>query len=257
MDKTVFCVAAHPDDIEFMMAGTLILLGRAGYTLHIMNLASGSCGTAVLPRDEIVARREREARNSAALIGAVFHPSLVDDLEIFYERPLLARLAAIVREVNPQILLLPSPQDYMEDHMNTSRLMVTAAFCRGMLNYITEPPLPPVSGEMALYHALPYGLADQLRRPIRPDFYIDIGEAIDLKRQMLACHQSQKDWLDQSQGKDSYLQAMADMAVEVGRWSRRATHAEAWRRHSHLGFGAQDFDPLHDALENYYFKNEE
>ena len=44
-DKRAFAVAAHPDDIEFFMAGTLMRLGEAGYELHYMNVADGSCGT--------------------------------------------------------------------------------------------------------------------------------------------------------------------------------------------------------------------
>ena len=48
MSKPVaFAVAAHPDDIEFMMGGTLLLLGKAGYDLHYMNIATGSMGTAI------------------------------------------------------------------------------------------------------------------------------------------------------------------------------------------------------------------
>ena len=43
--KHAFAVAAHPDDIEFVMAGTLILLRRAGYELHYMNIANGCCGS--------------------------------------------------------------------------------------------------------------------------------------------------------------------------------------------------------------------
>ena len=40
-----FAIAAHPDDIEFYMAGTLLLLKKAGYAIHYMTLASGSCGS--------------------------------------------------------------------------------------------------------------------------------------------------------------------------------------------------------------------
>ena len=52
MDKKsgpiVFAMACHPDDIEFMMGGTLILLKEAGYRIHVMNLANGSCGSALV-----------------------------------------------------------------------------------------------------------------------------------------------------------------------------------------------------------------
>ncbi|GAG25017.1 unnamed protein product, partial [marine sediment metagenome] len=73
MPRTAFAVGAHPDDIEFMMAGTLLLLREAGYELHYMNLGSGSCGTAELSREDIIRIREKEARAAAVLIGAIFH----------------------------------------------------------------------------------------------------------------------------------------------------------------------------------------
>jgi len=37
--RTVFAVVAHPDDIEFNMAGTLVLLAKAGFEPHMMNLS--------------------------------------------------------------------------------------------------------------------------------------------------------------------------------------------------------------------------
>jgi LmbE family N-acetylglucosaminyl deacetylase len=248
MSDAVFAIAAHPDDIEFMMGGTLILLKRAGYQPHYMNIANGSCGTATLGKDEIVAIRLEESRLAAESIGAEFHPPLVDDIDIFYERSLLARVGAVVRQVDPRILLLPAPQDYMEDHTNASRLGVTAAFCRGMRNFTTDPPAPPVEGNVAVYHALPFGLQDQLRNPIHAEMYVDVSAVLDEKRRMLACHRSQKEWIDRSQGVDNYLKMMEEMAADVGRVSGKFRHAEGWRRHSHMGFGPEDFDPLRDVL---------
>lgn len=251
MRKIAMAVAAHPDDIEFTMSGTMMLLKEAGYDLHYMTVANGSCGTAVLDKDEIITIRTEEARCAAAYIGAAYYPALVDDIEIFYEPSLIKKLCAVVRQVDPEILLLPSPQDYMEDHMTTSRLMVTAAFCRNMRNYPTDPPVPAVDGEMAIYHAMPMGLRDQLRNPIQPDMFVDVSSVIPSKREMLSCHKSQKEWLDESQGHDNYLHLMEDMAREVGKLSGRFEYAEGWRRHLHLGFGSEDFDPLSKALDKY------
>ena len=251
--QVAMAIAAHPDDIEFMMAGTLILLGRAGYQLHYLNIANGSCGTVTLSRDGIVSVRAEEARAAARLIGAQYHASLVNDIDIFYERGLLAKVGAIVREVNPGILLVPSPEDYMEDHANSSRLAVSAAFCRGMRNFPTDPHRTPVEGEVALYHALPYGLHDGVRRGVFPGQYVDVTSAIDLKQEMLAQHRSQKEWLDRSQGLDAYLKTMVEMAAEVGAMSGRFRYAEGWRRHSHLGFSGPGFDPLAEALGEKVF----
>lgn len=248
MKKRGFAIGAHPDDIEFMMAGALILLRDAGYEIHYMNIANGSCGTATESRLEIVRKRATEAMNAAKLIGAVFHPSLVNDIDIFYEKNLLAKIGAIVRRVNPEIMLVPSPQDYMEDHTNTARLAISAAFCRGMRNFPTVPPVKPVTGNCAVYHALPYGLKDGMRRTIRAEQYVDISSVLDVKQKMLACHRSQKEWLDKSQGVGSYISNMVSMTRDVGSLSGRFKYAEGWRRHSHLGFCSEDFDPLRKAL---------
>jgi len=243
-----FAVSAHPDDIEFMMAGTLLMLGKAGFELHAMNLCNGSCGTALEDHDAIIVRRTAEAREAAKTLGAVFHEPLVDDLDLFYERPTLNRMVSVVREIKPSIMLVASPQDYMEDHMNACRVAVTAAFCRGMRNYPADPPTPPIPEDVTLYHALPWGLRDSLRRVVRAGQYVNITPVLSVKRAALACHTSQKEWLDTSQGLDSYLTTMQDMSREVGRLSRRFEYAEGWRRHLHLGFCTENADPLRDAL---------
>lgn len=248
----VFAVVAHPDDIEFYMAGTMLLLGQAGCELHYMTVASGSCGSLEWDGRKTRRIRREESAEAARFLGARYHPSLVDDLEVFYGIKLLRRLAAVVREVRPTILLTHSPEDYMEDHMNTCRLAVTAAFARGMPNFRTVPARRAVPGEVTLYHAMPHGLEDGLRRPVEPDGFVDTTEVIDRKRQALALHRSQKEWLDASQGMDSYLKVMDDLSLAMGRMSGRFEHAEAWRRHSHLGFCGAEADPLVGILGPRY-----
>lgn len=248
MTRRVFAVAAHPDDIEFMMAGTLILLGQAGYELHVMTVANGSCGSVQHDAATIARIRRQECIDAAAAIDAVYHDSLCPDLEILYSRELLQRLASVMREVGPEIVLTHPPQDYMEDHMNTCRLALTAAFARGMPNFPVDPPRPAIDQPVTVYHALPYGLRDPLNRPVTAEFYVDISAVIGQKRAMLAQHRSQKEWLDASQGIDSYLSHMEAMSLAVGRMSGRFTYAEGWTRHMPLGFCAEDADPIAASL---------
>ena len=238
------------------MAGTLLLLGRAGYEIHYMNVANGCCGSAEMNKEETAATRRDEAMAAAASVGAIFHGSLTDDLMIFYEPKLLARLAAVMREVAPEILLVQSPQDYMEDHQNCVRLAVSAAFVRGMPNCVTDPPRAPVDQPVTLYHAQPHGNLDPLRQAVTPDFYVDIGSVIEEKRAMLASHASQKIWLDRTQGMDAYLDTMQAMAREVGAMSGRYEYAEGWRRRLHLGFCDEEADPLAEALAGHAFRLE-
>ena len=248
-------IAAHPDDIEFVMAGTLLLLREAGWDVHYLNLSTGNLGSMTMSLAQIARERRREAQAAAKLLGAKWHAAVCDDIQIFYNDATLRRVCAVVRAVDPTIVLTHSPEDYMEDHMNTSRLAVTAAFTRGMPNYRTAPPRKAVQSPVAIYQGAPHGLRDPLRRRIMPGAFVDTASVQKMKLDALACHASQKEWLDATQGMDSYLRAMDDFSREVGRLSRKFRHAEGWRRHLHLGFNPDDFDPLRDALGAKYLVN--
>jgi len=250
----VLALFAHPDDIEFVAAGTLLQLKEAGWDLHYLNLSSGNLGSAILPAAEAREARREEAQRAAGLLGAQWHPPLSEDLEITYDIGLLRQLAAVVRRVNPTILLTHAPSDYMEDHMATARLAVTAAFARGMPNFVTEPHVKHIETDVTIYHAQPHMNRDPLGALIRPGWFVDITPVMDIKRRALAAHESQRTWLDATQGMDSYVRTMEDLCREVGQMSGRYEFAEGWRKHLHAGFCAPDADPLKEALENHCAK---
>jgi LmbE family N-acetylglucosaminyl deacetylase len=246
--RKAMAIAAHPDDIEFMMAGTLMRLGEAGWELHYMNIANGCCGSLEHDAQTTAAIRADEARKAAEILGAQWYLPLTGDLEVFYNDDLLRRLAAIIRQVAPEILLIHSPVDYMEDHMNACRLAVSAAFARGMPNYQTDPPVSPVSQEVTLYHAMPHELVDGFGDPVKARMFVDVGDLMERKRAALSAHASQKEWLDVSQGMDSYLKDMEKTTREMGRQSGMFECAEGWRPHAHMGFCERGANPMKDAL---------
>lgn len=250
--KTAIAIAAHPDDIEFMMAGTLMLLKKAGYAIHYMNLSSGNCGSSEHDAATLREIRLKEAKKVAEMLEAHFHPPFCDDLEIMYDLSTLRRLAAVIREVQPNILLTHSPADYMEDHTNTCRLAVTATFARGMPNFETAPSHPTGSYDCTVYHALPHGLRDSLRRKVMAGAFVNTASVHAKKMEALKVHQSQQQWLDTSQKMNSYLQTMEDISLEVGQMSGKFIHAEGWRRHLHYGFCDPDADPLQELGKDYY-----
>ena len=238
------------------MGGTLMLLKQVGFDIHYMNVASGNCGSSTMDSNEARIVRAREGQAAAEILGATFHSNLCDDLEVVYSVELLRKLAAVIREVQPEIVLTHSPEDYMEDHMNVSRLAVTAAFARGMSNFATDPPSGAIEGDVTVYHAMPHGLCDGLRRPVEADCYINTNSVHEKKREALAAHKSQKEWLDASQGMDSYLITMDDLSKQVGERSGKFKLAEGWRRHLHWGFSTTEDDPLADILKDHYMSND-
>jgi N-acetylglucosamine malate deacetylase 1 len=242
--NTAIAIAAHPDDIEFMMAGTLLQLKKHGFEIHYLNLSSGNVGSVNHNSEKTTSIRLQEAKKAAEILGAHFHPPFCNDLEIFYEEKTLRRLAAIIREVKPKIILTHSPVDYMEDHVNTCRLAVTAAFSKGMPNFKTLPEREAANYDCTIYHALPHTLRDPLRRKIIAGSFVNTEEFENLKIEALKSHQSQQNWLDISQKLNSYLQTMEDISLEVGRMSKKFIYAEGWRRHLHFGFCGPEDDPL-------------
>jgi LmbE family N-acetylglucosaminyl deacetylase len=138
----------------------------------------------------------------------------------------------------------------MEDHTNTSRLSVTAAFARGMPNWPVDPPCNAVNNNVTVYHAQPYGNHDPLGRPVTPTMFVDTTRVIERKVEALALHRSQKQFLDATQGVDSYLQTLRDLDAEVGRMSGAFQYAEGWRKHRHQGFCGEHDDPLRDVLSD-------
>ena len=247
----VLAVAAHPDDIEFMMSGTLLLLGQAGAETHVCNLANGCYGSQVYSKEETARVRALEAQEAARLAGAVWHPSFFDDTGIFYDAPSLAKVTALVREVQPDILLTLSRYDYMEDHEYASRLASSAAFNRCLPCYVTDPPFPAITKPVAVYHSLPHVLMDMQRDPVVPEFCVDVSSVMKLRREMLACHKSQSEWLDATQGMGSYVEMMAEAAREVGARYGGCAYAEGWRRHNHMGYCAADYAPLETLLAQW------
>lgn len=245
---SVLAVFAHPDDIEFRAAGTLLLLRDRGWDVHYCNLSAGDLGSSVMGSRRTTTVRAAEARAACRLMGFTWHPPIGRDLQIFYSDDMIRQVCALVRQVRPSVLLTHPVRDYMEDHMETARIAVTAAFARGIPNYRSRPSRGPTLDALTLYHSTPHGLRGPLREPMMPELFVDVSTVQDRKRAGLACHASQKEWLDVSQGMDSYLAAMDRESEEVGRLSRRFRVAEGWTRHLHLGLGCEADDPLQEAL---------
>src|SRR5207244_2826803 len=104
--NTVLSVLAHPDDAEFLCAGTLIRLAREhDWQIHLATMTPGDCGSAELPAEEISRIRRAEGARAAERIGATYHCLEERDLLIFYQERPLERITRLLRKVRPRILL--------------------------------------------------------------------------------------------------------------------------------------------------------
>jgi len=228
----VLAIHAHPDDVEFQCAGTLLLLKRLGCQITIATMTPGDCGSDELGPEDIAAVRRSEAARSAKLLGAGYVCLEFRDLRIDIDTPSRRRVVEALRRIRPDIVFTAPPVDYMTDHEHTSRLVRDAAFICSIPNYATHQgdPAPPMEHIPYLYYVDPVEGVDWFGDRIEPHFYVDISEVFERKRDMLACHESQRAWLLRQHGIDEYLNALerwsAQRGAEVG-----VRYAEGFRQH--------------------------
>ena len=226
----VLAFGCHPDDVEFICAGTLALLAQRGCEIHIAIMAGGEMGSPTLPRDEIRALRLKEAQAAADVIGARFHFAGGHDIEVEYNAEYRRRAIRVMRAVNPTIVFTHPPHDYLPDHEETSRLVRNAAFIGPVPNYDCGTPTTPTSRIPHLYYANAIGGRDIFGRPLPLTCAVDISAVLETKTRMLACHTTQREWLRAIMNCDEYLDLMRKLAANDGQRAGVA-HAEGFIQH--------------------------
>jgi LmbE family N-acetylglucosaminyl deacetylase len=241
MPNVVQSILAHPDDAEFLCAGSITRLVREhGWQAHLASLTAGDCGSVDRSAEEISRIRRGEAAAAAALIGARYDCLEERDLLIFYNESALEKVTRLLRTVRPQIILTHSPADYMLDHEMTSTLVRAAAFAAPAPNFLADRGHPPPLEHIPhLYYCDPIEGKDALGRDIEPGSFVDISATMETKEAMLACHASQRQWLSKHHGIDHYLQAMRDWSARRGR-TRGVAFAEGFRQHLGHGYPADN-----------------
>lgn len=211
----IVCIHAHPDDAEILAGGTLALLAEYGHSITIVSMTPGDCGSANTPADQIAAIRREEAAHAAKLIGAEYRCAEFRDLAIFNTDNARRRVTEIVRSTLPGLVITAGPVDYHCDHEATSILVRDACFAASAPNYITREiqPAPPLEAIPHLYFTDSLGGVDRFAAVLEPDLVVDVKSTVEIKRRMLACHVSQREWLRKQHGID-------DPLVEMERWTR-------------------------------------
>jgi LmbE family N-acetylglucosaminyl deacetylase len=229
---TILAIHAHPDDAEFLAAGTLALLADLGHDITIATFTPGDCGSKDLGPEEIAAVRRREAANAAALIGARYLCLEMRDLAIFNDDVSRRRVTETLRQARPDLVLTASPSDYHCDHEAASALVRDACFAAPAPNYATraDGPAPPLDRIPHLYFMDPVEGRARDHTLVEPDFVVDVAQSFARKRAMLAEHTSQRIWLRQHHGTDDYLDAMERWTRERGELVGLA-YGEGFRRY--------------------------
>jgi LmbE family N-acetylglucosaminyl deacetylase len=182
----ILCVAAHPDDIEILCAGTLAKYAREGHDVTMAVFTSGNMGDASIKPEELLVIREGESRAAAALIGANVIWAGVDDEHVFPNEEQRRIMIDVLRKADPDVIFTHSPNDYHPDHRYVSQLVFDSFFQKGL-------PFIPGQSEPACRfgHAQVYYLDNLGGIGFLPTEYVDITDVFEVKKEMLACHKSQ------------------------------------------------------------------
>ena len=248
---TVLAVMAHPDDIEITCAGTLLLLKRRGWDVHMATMTAGDLGSMKLSRTQISRVRRKEAEASAKVLGAGYTCLGFDDLTILYDAPSKRRVCGLLREVRPDLVITHSPVDYMTDHTETPRIVREAAFASTIPNWeasLNGKAAPPCAKLPAILYAYPIENIDADGRRVPARIAVDITSVMETKERMLACHESQRSWLRAQHGEDEYLHSMRRWSADRARDFAKAKVRYAEGFTPHLGHGFPKDDHLTQAL---------
>jgi len=131
-------------------------------------------------------------------------------------------------------VIAAAPADYHPDHEAASVLVRDACFAASVARYETGPAVP-LAAVPHLYFMDPIGGRDREGKRIVPGFAIDVGLVFEVKREMLAAHESQVAWVAHQHGG-------ADTLAAMEAWTRRrgsdfgVALAEGFRHYRNEGY---------------------
>lgn len=193
----ILAVGCHPDDLEISCGGTLAMYAMGGHRVTMVHVANGNMGHAIIMPDELREIRRKEAQQAGSVLGASEVISLdTGDLLVDSHQPDLVRaMVEVIRRTQPDVIITHSPEDYMRDHVEVSRLVFDASFSASVPHYIT-----PAQNSAAI---TPIYFMDTLAGVnFLPTEYVDISTTIEVKLKAVDCHESQVKWMRDHDGID-------------------------------------------------------
>jgi bacillithiol biosynthesis deacetylase BshB1 len=195
----ILAIAAHRDDVEQTCGGTLLKAAQRGQRTGILDLTQGEMGTRGTTED-----RAREAADAAKILGAGWRRALdIPDgrVENTWENRL--KVASVIRETRPRVIILPYWKGRHPDHYTASILGYEACFLAGLSKLNPDATasgsadatkLPPHRPFKIIYATLYYD--------VRPTFVVDITQQFEQKFVSILAYKSQ--FSDQEAGKDLF-----------------------------------------------------
>jgi bacillithiol biosynthesis deacetylase BshB1 len=172
-------VGPHPDDQELAMGGTLALLVAGGHAVTLVDMTTGE--PTPFGSEEV---RAKEAAQAAGVLGVRRVHAGFKNREAVYSVEARHRMAALYRELRPDILFLPYPQDAHPDHIAVTRISEDARFD----GKLTKSAIP---GEPFYCRRIIYYFCTHLRFNFPASFCVDVTAFWEKKIAAVNCYQSQ------------------------------------------------------------------
>lgn len=174
-------IAAHPDDAEISVGGTLLAVKAAGLSTGVLDLTRGEMGTRGTPE-----LRAEEAEAASLVLGLDWRSNLgLPDARL--EDGVSAReaVAEVLRATRPRVLLVHDSADLHPDHAAAGRIARAAAYLAGLARLadgpnLTSEPFRPTRVYTFYSHEAP-----------TPGFVVDIGATFEDKLRAVRCYRSQ------------------------------------------------------------------
>jgi len=220
--ERVLAVVAHPDDAEYLCAGTLARAKRDGAEIGVCVLCQGDRGQPAMPIPNLVAVRRREMTAAAKLLGAVLLRGEFGDGQLVDGPAQRTKLIQLYRRFQPTLVLAHWQGDYHSDHRAAGALAEATSWYCASAGHKTRAPV--MSRQPALWWMDTVNMTG-----FEPGFYVDVGDQMDLKRRLLACHRSQL----RRRGDGDFASLEEQMIRQAeGRGAQAGvTAAEAFRAH--------------------------
>lgn len=175
----LLAIVAHPDDAELLCGGTLIRAADRGHATGVLDLTGGEAGSA-----GTAALRSEEADRATRILGLAERRNAgLPDGALENTPETRARVAGVLRELRPDVVILMWPEGRHPDHRVASQLGWDASFLAGLSRAPVEgAPFRP----RKVIHAAAYR-----EHPPKPTFVVDITEQMDRKIEAIYAYGSQ------------------------------------------------------------------
>ena len=213
----ILAIAAHRDDVEQTCGGTLLKMAQHGRRTGILDLTRGEMGTRGTAES-----RAHEAAEAAKILRVSWRDALdIPDgrVENTWENRL--KVARVIREQRPQVVILPYWKGRHPDHYTASTLGYEACFLSGLAKLdVTQASSPAKQndGDKNLPPHRPFKIIyATLYYDVRPTFVVDITELFETRFQALMAYKTQ--FSDQEAGKDLFP-AQAEIRARIEAMAR-------------------------------------